>query len=384
MAIAGVVTQPTGTDARYPEQVRVFGSHRVKWEELPTQVRISLRRDQHAKIIGLLQAGEQVTLRFDIRNHFEQGPIDLYNVVADIPGTELPDEYVIVGGHIDSWHQATGTTDNGTGTATTLEAARILAAAGAKPRRTIRFMLWTGEEQGLLGSAGWVNRNRDLLKRISGVFVHDAGTNYVSGITCTEEMQADIERAFAPVMGLDPEKPFAVTARKGLRGGGSDHASFLAAGVPGFSWNQDGKAVYGRTWHSQWDTFDAAIEDYQKHSAVVIATGALGVANLDGLLSRENLRAQGGRLGDFVQQLLGAETDGLRITSVRESGFARAAGFTAGDEIVAVDGAPVTELRSVFSALAGEAGTPIAITVKRGGGQVVLEGKRPGLRISRD
>ena len=110
-------------------------------------------------------------------------------MIADIPGTEKPDEIVIVGGHIDSWDGATGTTDNGTGVATTLEAARLLMAAGAKPRRTIRFMLWSGRGAGAPRLGRLDQRStRTSSTKISAVLVHDGGTNYVSGIQATAAM----------------------------------------------------------------------------------------------------------------------------------------------------------------------------------------------------
>jgi hypothetical protein len=135
------------------------GRPNVRMDDLPRLPTVRLRRDCHAALVQRLESGAEVEVEFDIRNHFRAGPIPLYNVIADIVGTEQPDQYVVVGGHVDSWDGATGTTDNGTGTATTLEAARILMAIGAKPRRTIRFMLWSGEEQGLLGSRAWVRRD---------------------------------------------------------------------------------------------------------------------------------------------------------------------------------------------------------------------------------
>jgi hypothetical protein len=144
--IAGTI-RPTRTDL-----VVTSGNYRISWDKLPTTPQINLVRKQFDQILSWLRDGQPVQLEFDIRNHFRKGPIKLYNVVADIPGTEHPDEYVICGGHIDSWDGATGATDNGTGCATALEAARILVKSGVKPRRTIRFMLWSGEEQGLLGS----------------------------------------------------------------------------------------------------------------------------------------------------------------------------------------------------------------------------------------
>ena len=285
--VAGIVA------ASSSELLVTGGLHRISWDKLPTLPSVTLLRKQFDELAAWLKDGKTVTLEFDIRNYFKKGPIKLYNVIADIPGSELPDEYVIVGGHIDSWDGATGATDNGTGVATTLEAARILMKAGVKPRRTIRFMLWSGEEQGLLGSAAYVKAHKDLMPKISAVLVHDGGTNYLSGIGATEAMLSDFEQVFAPVKELDPKFPFEVRKVAGLSGGGSDHASFLAANVPGFFWRQAGKARYQRTHHTQYDTFDAAIPEYQKHSSLVAAVGAYGIANLDHLLSREKLRAAG-------------------------------------------------------------------------------------------
>ena len=156
-------------------------------------------------------------------------------------------------------------------------------------------MVWSGEEQGLLGSAAYVKAHKDVMPKISAVIVHDGGTNYLSGIGGTEAMMSDFELVFAPVKELDPQFPFEVRKVAGLSGGGSDHASFLAANVPGFFWRQSGKARYQHTHHTQYDTYDQAIPDYQKHSALVAAVSAYGIANLDHLLSREKLRARATR-----------------------------------------------------------------------------------------
>ncbi len=273
------------------------GQHRITWDKLPTLPTVTLLRKQFDEIAAWLKDGKPVSLEFDIRNYFKKGPIKLYNVIGDIPGTEFPDEYVIIGGHIDSWDGATGTTDNGTGVSTALEAMRILVKAGVKPRRTIRFMVWSGEEQGLLGSAAYVKANPKLMPKISAVLVHDGGTNYLSGIGATEAMLSDLEQVFAPVKELDHDFPFEVRKVAGLTGGGSDHASFLSANVPGFFWRQAGKARYQHTHHTQFDTYDQAVPEYQKHSSLVIALGAFGIANLDHLLSREKLRARAGWAG---------------------------------------------------------------------------------------
>ncbi|MFQ5506328.1 MAG: M20/M25/M40 family metallo-hydrolase, partial [Planctomycetota bacterium] len=270
------------------------GQHRIRWSKLPKLPMITLRRSQYRAIRRALKEGTEVTLSFDIRNHFKKGPIPLYNVIADLPG-RIADEYVIVGGHIDSWDGATGTTDNGTGVATTLEAARILEAAGVQPERTIRFMLWSGEEQGLMGSRAWVNKHRDQMKKISAVLVHDMGTNYVSGINAYEAQRPYIDEAFAGFETIDPDYGFSVKTKKGEMPG-SDHFSFHQAGAPGFFWRQSGKAVYRYTHHTQFDTYEQAIEAYQSHSATVIALAALSIANLPELLPRP---PKGAGLGGF-------------------------------------------------------------------------------------
>ena len=285
IGVAGLI-QPTADDL-----IVTGGSFRIEWDNLPTTPIISLQKVQYDEIQELITSGEKVSLGFDIRNHFRKGPISLNNVIADIPGTEFPDEYVIVGGHIDSWDGASGATDNGAGCATTMEAARILMAAGVKPRRTIRFMLWSGEEQGLLGSMAYVAKHPEEMARISTVLVHDGGTNYVAGIRGTKLMTEDFERIFAPATRLDERAPFVVgTTDAIVPRGGSDHVSFIQAGVPGFFWEQQGRAVYRNTHHTQYDTYDSVVPEYQMHSSIVIAIGAYGIANLDYLLPREGVQ----------------------------------------------------------------------------------------------
>ena len=272
--------------------IRTGGNYRVDYDNLPTIPVVNLLKEHYDEIKQKIEAGDDVKLAFDIRNHFRRGPIPLYNVIADIPGAEWPEQRVVVGGHIDSWDGATGATDNASGCATAIEAARILMASGVKPRRTIRFMLWSGEEQGLLGSRAYVEKNKDdVQKNVSAVFVHDGGTNYVAGIRCTEGMKQDFEKIFAPAQRLDERTPFEISTIPTIRArGGSDHTSFIRAGVPGFFWMQRGRAVYRDTWHTQNDTFETVVPEYQKHSSIVIALGAYGTANLDHLLSREGVQ----------------------------------------------------------------------------------------------
>ena len=358
--VAGIVSSSPS------ELLLTGGAHRISWDKLPELPAVSLLRKQFDELATWLKDGKPVILEFDIRNYFKKGPITLYNVIADIPGSEFPDEYVIVGGHIDSWDGATGATDNGTGVATTLEAARILMKAGVKPRRTIRFMVWSGEEQGLLGSAAYVKAHKDLIPKISAVLVHDGGTNYLSGIGATEAILSDFEQVFASVKELDQQFPFEVRKVAGLSGGGSDHASFLAANVPGFFWRQAGKARYQRTHHTQYDTFDAAIPEYQKHSSLVAAVGAFGIANLDHLLSREKLRAPRNTAG---RRTLGVQLDELTVIEVMDDGAAQKAGIKDGDVILKIDGTKVADREEIASLLRDGAPKKV-VTVLRAGKEV--------------
>ena len=360
--IAGYVRGARG------ELILTGGNFNINFDKLPTVPSVNLLKADYDLVVKNLKDGKDVVLEFDIRNYFKKGPIPQFNVIADIPGTEFPDEYVIVGGHIDSWDGATGTVDNGTGCATTLEAARILMKAGVKPRRTIRFMLWSGEEQGLMGSRAFIKAHPDLMPKISAVLVHDGGTNYLSGILATKAMKADLDSALAPLIGLDEKLPFAIREVSGLpRGIGSDHDSFLTVGVPGFFWSQAGKANYNRAHHTQFDTYDAAVPEYQKHSAMVAALGAFGVAGLDHKLSREGMSSATAAPGN--RRLLGVQLDGLKVVEVIEDGLAAKAGIKVGDEIVKVGDNAVTGRGELNAAIQEGAGAK-KITVKRDGKEV--------------
>lgn len=253
--------------------------------------------------------------------HTRSGEIAVHNVVADIPGTDLAGEYVVVGAHLDSWDFAHGATDNAAGCAAVMEAARLIMASGVQPRRTIRFILWTGEEQGLLGSSAYVAAHPDLLGKISAVFNMDAGTNPVSGLVVTEPMRADLEAVFAPLTAdnrefrlqttaslalpadccsqtLDPAtgtctgSKASCTLPPGESGCPSDHVAFLRAGVPAFIFEQAGAADYARTHHSALDRVEELDAVGIEQSALVIAIAATGVADLPKLLSRDNLIAR--------------------------------------------------------------------------------------------
>jgi hypothetical protein len=287
-----------GTITRRNNDILVTGGRRPTTaaflDNLPTTPQINMAASSFDAIMTHLDAKKPVTLEFDIRNHFKKGPVPIYNVLADIPGSEWPDQYVIVGGHIDSWDGATGATDNGTGVASAMEAARILMAAGVHPKRTIRFMLWSGEEQGILGSRAYVQANKELMPKISAVLVHDLGTQYLSSVSGLSYQLADLKEVFAPVMTLNPAFPFKVRSTDSLTSLGSDHRPFVTAGVPAYFWGQSGEGFnYWDSHHSQHDTFDKAVPEYQEHSSIVIALAAYNIANLDHMLPRQGDEAAG-------------------------------------------------------------------------------------------
>ncbi|HTF87695.1 MAG TPA: M20/M25/M40 family metallo-hydrolase [Planctomycetota bacterium] len=321
------------------------GNQRVAWDKLPTAVRVSLRGSQYKDLVARVSGGETVEVEFDIDNRFYEGPVPQYNVIADIVGSEHPDEYVIVGGHLDSWDGAQGAVDNGTGSATTLEVARLLMAAGARPKRTIRFALWSGEEQGLFGSTGYVRDHADELDRISAVYIHDGGTNYLSGLGVTYEMEPQMRQICAPLFDLNPELPFKLRVTDGFQfSADSDHAPFAQKSVPGFFWDQDGKSDYNHMHHTQYDTFDTAVPEYQEHSALVAAIAAYNTANLPSLLDRGNFKAGEPRR-------MGVNLNGAKLGTVNKGGKAEAAGWKVGDIVQSIDGVAVTKQSEVTNEL---------------------------------
>lgn len=218
----------------------------------------------------------------EITNKLTPGPFAVFNTVGEIKGSDKADEFVVVGAHLDSWDLGQGTTDNGTGTCVVLEAARLLAKCGVKPRRTIRFVLFTGEEQGLHGSRAYVARHKDEMPRTTAAIVHDTGTGRITGVSL---MGREILK---PIMEaeLTSLKELGVTEFNLRRAFGSDHQSFESADVPGFMFRQD-PAEYRLTHHSQSDTLDKAREPDLVQGAQVMAVIAMRLANRDDLLPRD-------------------------------------------------------------------------------------------------
>ena len=283
--------------------IRLLYQKVESWESLPTLPDIKLIDKQYNEIKELVLKGQKVELEFDIRNYFRPGPVKYHNVIGWIPGTQYPDEYVILGGHLDGFDGGSGAVDNASGATVAMEAARLILAAGGKPKRTIMVQLWAAEEYGLLGSSAWVKQNPDKLSRISAVFNRDGGTNCISGLGVSKAMIPDFQQVIKPILGLNPKYPFELTERsrplrKGGRGG-TDTFSFLQKEVPAFGFSTKGEQHYGRTWHTTLDTYDEIIPAYEEYSSMVTAVVAYGIANLDHLLSREGNFMTDGIYADF-------------------------------------------------------------------------------------
>lgn len=271
-------------------QIRAFNNRSFDvTKAVPTVI---LRNEDFGRIWRILADNTKVALEFDIRNRTIPEGTTSYNVIGEITGTDKKDEVIMLGGHLDSWHAATGATDNAVGCATMMEAARILKALGVKPRRTIRVALWSGEEQGLLGSQAYVKEHfgtfenpKAAYEKFGGYFNIDAGTGRARGMSVFGPPEA------AKVLG-DALTPFSdlgvlgalVTQSRGL--GGSDHTSFNAAGLPGIGVFQDPIEYFTHTWHTNLDTYERIIEDDVKSSAIVIAAAVYQLAMRDELIPR--------------------------------------------------------------------------------------------------
>ncbi len=253
------------------ELVLTSGNFRdLDFENLSPQVSITVRKSDMDAVMNNLSAGTPVELAFDLNHKFFKGPIKNYNVIAEIPGTDLKDEVVIMGGHLDTWDGpgTEGAADNGNGIATALEAARILNKIGAKPRRTIRFILFTGEEQGLFGSVAYVQKHKDEMDKISAVFIEDGGANYEGGTYALESMLPEFQPIVEVMNKAFPDLPYKMRTVTAMpRGGGSDHVPFNAVGVPGFFWDEVGHVDYNFVHHTQHDTLERVPKNFLIQSA---------------------------------------------------------------------------------------------------------------------
>lgn len=271
----------------------------MTFDSLPSIPDIKLDEKQYNVIAQKAKERQYFLLEFDIRNHFKMGPVKYHNVIGVIKGTEFPNEYVMMGGHLDAFDVATGGVDCGSGATVTMEAGRLITAAGGKPKRTILVCLWAGEEFGLLGSKFWVETHSKELGNISNYFNRDGGPTVTNGLTVPPAMYDDFVSVCEPLNKINADFPFTLKKRiteprpRPTQAGGADHAYFALNGVPTIGFNTaDPKGYnfsYGEIWHTERDLYNKSIPEYQEHSAIVTAVVVYRLANLPHILSRTGL-----------------------------------------------------------------------------------------------
>lgn len=280
-----------------------------------TASQMVMSAEHYNRIVRMIKAGENVMMKVHIDvKYYDEDPM-AYNTVAEIPGSDLKDEIVMLGGHMDSWHSGTGATDNGAGTAVAMEAVRILQALGLKPRRTIRIALWSGEEQGLLGSRAYVAQHFGKMdppppgfgappaapdapkpklvegpeyEKLSGYFNLDNGTGKIRGVY----MQGNDQVRWIFAKWLQPFRDLGAETLTISNTGGTDHLSFDAIGLPGFQFIQDEIEYSSRTHHSNQDVFDRIQADDLKQAATIMAAFVYQTAMMDQKLPRKQKPGQ--------------------------------------------------------------------------------------------
>jgi hypothetical protein len=269
---------------------------------------VVLAVEHYNRIVRLIQAGEKVTMTVDIGVEWQDTDLMGYNTIAEISGTDLKDEVVMLGGHMDSWHSGTGATDNGAGVAVAMEAVRILKALNLQPRRTIRVGLWSGEEQGLLGSRAYVTEHFGRFEtpalgsasatstapapklittpeyeKFSGYFNLDNGTGKIRGVYL--QGNDGVRSLFREW--LMPFREMGAATLSISNTGGTDHLAFDAIGLPGFQFIQDEIEYDTRTHHSNQDVFDRIQADDMKQAATIMAAFVFRAATQDEKLPRK-------------------------------------------------------------------------------------------------
>jgi hypothetical protein len=293
---------PAATDAPFDRRPRPWSPD----AKLIPQA--SLAAEHYNRIVRMVTKGVPVELEVQITAKFQDQDLMGYNVIAEIPGSDLKDEIVMVGGHFDSWHSGTGATDNAAGSAVAMEVVRILQALGVKPRRTIRIGLWGGEEQGLIGSREHVAKHyaarqtpggvpagpqgqqaplelKPAHDKFSAYFNLDNGTGKVRGVYLQgNEAVRPIFRAW-----LEPFRDLEASTLTSRNTGGTDHLSFDGVGLPGFQFIQDEIEYDTRTHHSNMDVYDRIQAEDMKQASVIIAAFVYNAAMRDEKLPRKPL-----------------------------------------------------------------------------------------------
>jgi hypothetical protein len=286
-----------GANLTYPSDTPANQRKNVRDKDAPAIIpQVVLTAEHYNQMIRIMQKGVPVQMEVNINAHYNDQDLNGYNVVAEIPGTDLKDEIVMLGGHYDSWHSSTGATDNATGSAVAMEAIRLIQTLGLKPRRTIRIALWSGEEQGLLGSRNYVTNHfakrpgqnnfgpssqggppsqspsgpietKPDYEKFSVYFNLDNGTGKIRGVYMQgNESARSIFRSW-----LAPFKDMGASTLTISNTGGTDHLAFDAVGLPGFQFIQDDVEYDTRTHHSNMDNYDRVQEDDMKQASIIMA-----------------------------------------------------------------------------------------------------------------
>lgn len=271
-------------------QIRAFNNR--TFDVTKTVPTVVMRNEDYGRITRILAGGTLVSLEFNIQNKTYPEGTTSYNTIGEIWGTDKKDEVIMLGGHLDSWHAATGATDNAIGCAIMMEAARILKTLGVKPRRTIRVALWSGEEQGLLGSQAYVKKHFGTAEaptpnhsKFGGYFNIDSGTGRARGLSVFGPAETSVVLR-EMVKPFEEYGIFGAASSRSRNLGGSDHTSFNQAGLPGIGVQQDPIEYGTHTWHTNLDTYERIIEDDVKKSAVIVAAAVYQLAMRDELLPR--------------------------------------------------------------------------------------------------
>lgn len=305
---SATVAQPVTVDSFGPTAPRLIQSYDKNATRVTPQIVLAI--EQYNRIVRMIQAGEKPKMSVELNVEWQDVEPMGYNTIAEIPGTDLKDEIVMLGGHLDSWHAGTGATDNGAGVAVAMEAARIIQALGLKPRRTIRVALWTGEEQGLLGSKAYVTEHfgqvptplpspspaPDTIAAPAALLIEkadydqldvyfnlDNGTGKIRGVYLQgNEAVRPLFRQW-----LMPFRDLGAATLSIANTGGTDHLSFDSVGLPGFQFIQDEIEYDSRTHHSNQDVFDRVQGDDMKQAATIMAAFIYNAAMRDEKLPRK-------------------------------------------------------------------------------------------------
>jgi carboxypeptidase Q len=288
------------------EPFRILDGYAESWDKLPVLPDIKLAAEQYKEIKELAEKGTPVELEFDIRNWFKMGPIKYHNVVATLRGTTYPDEYIVIGGHFDCFSGATGGVDDGSGFAPGMEAVRLIKAAGARPKRSIIFMLFAAEENGLVGSQSWLKKHPEIQPRIVMMINRDGSPSVITGAAVPEAWYPDFQKITAPLTNLNPKWPFrlelVMPRAHATSPGGTDSSSFEMTSVPTLNFRTQTNYVYNHAWHTLFDLYSELVPytEQQQHSALATAVVAYGVANLDRPLPREGVYLADGIYADIT------------------------------------------------------------------------------------